>query len=210
MFKSTRLGLISLGIASTIMVPALAQDPLTDRHSSVLTLEEHARAVQIAAPRATARSFNLDPNAPRTPEAPNREVVTNVEAVGVGKSDSRRAVVTLYRYDGNVAINRLIDIDSGRVLRDERLPNGAAPVAEIETEYATTLLQANPRVRQLMAAIGNDAAFSFRLAPQTADRRNALFGKRVVSAQIYTADGYVGGAPAILVNLTDGTVIVGQ
>jgi hypothetical protein len=140
--------------------------------------------VQLAAPSATVRAFNLDPTSARNSDTPNREVVTDVQAVGVGKTSSRHAIVTLYRYEGNVTINRLV-----------------------EAQYATSLLQANERVRSLMTGIGTDATFSFRVETIT-DQNNPLFGRRVVRAQISTPDGFVGGAPIILVNLTEGTVTV--
>jgi Cu2+-containing amine oxidase len=205
--KSTYRTLLGLCLATTVIIPAMAQNAPPSRPSSVLSLEEHARAVQIAAPQATSRAFQLDPNAARPVDAPDREVVSNVQAVG--KTSDRRAMVTLYRYDGNVAVNRLIDIDSGRVIQDTRLPGGAAPVAPVETEYATMLLRNNEQVRQLLAAVGDDATFLFRLATTT-EQGDANFGKRVVRASISTPNGYVGGAPTILVNLTDGSVSVGQ
>ena len=199
--------LLGLCLASSALVPAVAQDtPAVVGPSSVLSLEEFSRASEIAAPQATMQAFQLDPSA-GAPGGPDREVVTTVQAVGGGKTSSRRAIVTLYRYNGNVVVNRLIDIDSGTVIQEVRLPNGSAPVADVETEYATTLLRANEQIRQLLATIGNDATFSFRLQ-QTTDRRNALFGKRVVQVQIRTPNGFVGGLPTILVNLTDGAVIV--
>ena len=200
--------LLGLCLASSAMVPAMAQDPqAVVGPSSVLSLEEYSRASEIAAPQATVHAFQLDPNAAGPSGGPDREVVSTVQAVGGGKTTSRRAMVTLYRYNGNVVVNRLIDIDSGRVIQEVRLPNGSAPVADVETEYATTLLRANEQIRQLLATIGNDATFTFRLLPTT-DRRNALFGKRVVQAHIRTPNGYVGGIPTILINLTDGSVVV--
>jgi hypothetical protein len=206
MWTTARLAIVGVGLVSSMLImPARAQDAGAD--ASVLSIEEQARAVQLAAPSATVRAFNLDPTSARNSDTPNREVVTDVQAVGVGKTSSRHAIVTLYRYEGNVTINRLVDIDTGTVLREVRLPNGSAPVAEVEAQYATSLLQANERVRSLMTGIGTDATFSFRVETIT-DQNNPLFGRRVVRAQISTPDGFVGGAPIILVNLTEGTVTV--
>ena len=212
MLKSARLSILGLGLglASGMIAPVFAEEDSGSRvPSSVLSLEEFSRASQIAAPQATSRAFNLDPSATRSPDEPNREVVTNVQAVGVGKSSSRLAIVTLYRYDGNVSINRLIDIDSGRVIREERMQNAVAPMGDVEIEYATTLAQKNEQVRDILATLGDGAQISFRLQTIN-DRRNPLFGKRVMAAAFQTPDGHVGGLPLIQVNLTDGTVIVSQ
>jgi hypothetical protein len=212
MLKSARMSILGLGLglASGMIAPVFAEEDSGSRvPSSVLSLEEYSRATQIAAPQATSRAFNLDPSAARSSDEPNREVVTNVQAVGVGKSSSRLAIVTLYRYDGNVSINRLIDIDSGRVIREERMQNAVAPMGDVEIEYANLLLQKNQQAREILASLGDGAAVSFRLQTVT-DRRNPLFGKRIMAAAFHTPDGYVGGLPNIQVNLTDGTVTVAQ
>src|SRR5712692_4883628 len=109
MLKPLCHGLLALSLASGVIATrAGAQEhPAANLPvpRSSLTPAERARAIQIAAPQAPAMSlFALHPQTQQV-TAPNRVVVSNVQAVGAGKTDKRLAVVTLYQYDGNVTIN---------------------------------------------------------------------------------------------------------
>lgn len=167
-----------------------------------LTPEERARAIQFAVPSPpTISVFGLAPDA-STP----RTVISNVQAVGAGKTDRRLAIVTVYQYQGNTAVNRMVDLGSGEILNEERIPNGAAPLAPVEIEYARSLALADERVAKLVAPFHDTATLQYLLTT-TADQSSPLFGKRLVNVIIKTPRGYLSG-PRILVNLTDARVTV--
>ena len=168
---------------------------------TTLSPAERARAVQIASPQQPALSvFSL------SSQDRARTVISNVQAVGAGKTDKQLALVTIYQYQGNITLNRVVDLGSNQIVSEERIPNGAAPLAAVEVEYARSLALANDRVIQLVAPFHDTAKLEFLLTT-TMDQNSPWFGKRTVSAVIRTPRGYVSG-PQITVNLTDGRVNV--
>jgi hypothetical protein len=177
---------------------------------SSLTAEERARAVQLAAPQGPVISlFALQPQAQRPPSAPNRVVVSNVQAVGTGKTDRRLALVSLYQYEGNVAVNRLVDLSAGTVVSEERVPNGAAPIAPVEADYARSLVLADERVAPLLRPFHDAATLEFLLTT-TADPTSPFFGRRVFGVLVKTPGGYLSVPQKIYVDLTDGKVVIEQ
>jgi hypothetical protein len=211
MLTSLRAGAVGLAMASSIMAGAGAQDhPAANLPvpRSSLTDAEHARAIQLANPQGViAAASQLHPSSARTGATSNRVVVSNVRPVGDGKTDQRLALVTLYEYDGNTTVNRLVDVGTGAILQEDRVQGSAAPVAEVEGEYAVSLLRADARVRKLIEPFQGQAEFTLLLTT-TEDRNSPFYGKRVLNALIATPYGYLHGGPTIAVNLTDATVIV--
>ena len=134
-------------------------------------------------------------------------MVTDVQAVGVDKASERLAVVTSYQYEGNFTINRLVDLNSGRVIEEDRIQNGGARFTNVEQQYARELLLATTGFGADRAAAGH-AQFNFLLTT-TPDPNSPLFGRRVVNVLISTPEGYLAEVPRISINLTDATVIVG-
>jgi hypothetical protein len=206
-----RAGAIGLAV-TCVIASASAQDhpaaglpiPRTS-----LTDAEHARAIALAEPStAITAAAGLHPDGTHARSGPNRVVVTDVQAVGVDKTSERLAVVTLYQYEGNITVNRLVDLSSGRVIEEDRLPGGGARFTNVEREYALQLLMADDRVRRLIDPLGGEAHFDLLLST-TPDPSNPLFGKRVVNVLISTPDGYLTEVPRISVNLTDAAVVVG-
>jgi hypothetical protein len=175
---------------------------------SSLTPEERARAVQLAVPQAPVISlFALQPNAARPPSAPNRVVISNVQAVGVGKTDKRLALVTMYQYEGNIAINRLVDLSTGVLVSEERVPNGSAPIAQVEIDYARSLVLADERVAALLSPFHDAATLEFILTT-TADPNSPFYSKRVFGVLIKTPGGYLSVRQRIYADLTDGKVVI--
>ena len=140
--------------------------------------------------------------------SPNRVVVTDVQAVGVDKTSERLAVVTTYQYEGNLTINRLVDLNSGRVVEEDRMQNGGARFTNVEQQYARELLMGDERVRRLVEPLQGREQFNFLLTT-TPDPNNPLYGKRVVNVLISTPEGYLTEVPRISINLTDAAVVVG-
>jgi len=209
-----RKGAIGLAMTSCVLAGASAQDQQDHPAAglpvpqSSLTPAEYARAVALAEPQATVSSPSaLHPDASSARNSPNRVIVTNVEAVAVDKTDQRLAVVTLYQYEGNVTVNRLVDLNSGRVLDEDRIENGGAPFTNVEHEYARQLLLADDRIKKIIEPLQGQATFNFLLTV-TADRNSPLYGKRVVNVLINTPEGYLTELPRISVNLPDAAVVL--
>jgi hypothetical protein len=207
-----RAGTLGLAFTIGILASANAQDHPAAGLSipqSSLTPAEHARAIALAEPQAAISSAAaLHPDAVHARTSPNRVVVTDVQAVGVDKTNERLAVVTLYQYEGNLTVNRLVDLNSGRVVEEDRIQNGGARFTNVEQQYARELLLRDERVRQLIAPLQGRESFNFLLST-TPDPNNPLYGKRVVNVLISTPEGYLTEVPRISINLTDAAVVVG-
>lgn len=211
MITTLRAGALGLVLSIGMLASASAQDHpaegLTIPQSS-LTDAERARAIALAEPQTVATTASaLHPESARN-EGRDRVVVTNVQAVGTDKTSERLAVVTLYQYEGNQTINRLVDLSSGRVVDEDRMQNGGANFTNLEFDYVRQLLLADERVRKLVEPLQGQYTFTYQI-PTTPDPNNPLFGKRVVNALISTPEGYLTEVPRISVNLTDAAVIVG-
>jgi hypothetical protein len=207
-----RAGTLGLAITIGILASASAQDHPAAGLSipqSSLTPAEHARAIALAEPQAAISSAAaLHPDAVQARNSPNRVVVTDVQAVGVDKTNERLAVVTLYQYEGNLTVNRLVDLNSGRVVEEDRIQNGGARFTNVEQQYARELLLRDERIRQLIAPLQGRESFNFLLST-TPDPNNPMYGKRVVNVLISTPEGYLTEVPRISINLTDAAVVVG-
>jgi hypothetical protein len=211
MITSLRAAALGLTLTVSVLAVAVAQDHPAAGLSipqSSLTPAEHARAIALAEPQSTVATANaLHPDSARN-SGINRVVVTDVQAVGVDKTSERLAVVTSYQYEGNFTINRLVDLNSGRVIEEDRIQNGGARFTNVEQQYARELLLADDRVRALIAPLQGQEQFNFLLTT-TPDPSSPLFGRRVVNVLISTPEGYLAEVPRISINLTDATVTVG-
>ena len=211
MITSLRAGALGLVFTVGILTGAGAQDNPTEGLTipqSSLTPAEQARAIALAEPQAAATTASaLHPESARN-DGRARVVVTGVQAVGVDKTSERLAVVTSYQYEGNVTINRLVDLNSGRVVEEDRIQNGGARFTNVEQQYARELLMGDERVRRLVEPLQGAEQFTFLLTT-TPDPNNPLYGKRVVNVLISTPEGYLTEIPRIAINLTDAAVVVG-
>lgn len=207
-----RTGAMGVVLTSCVLANASAQDHPAAGLSiprSSLTDAEYSRAIALAEPQATISSpAALHPDNVSARGTANRVVVTDVQAVGVDKTDQRLAVVTLYQYEGNLTVNRLVDLTSGRVVEEDRIESGGAPFTNVEREYALQLLMADERIRRLIEPLQGQAQFNLLLST-TPDPNNPLYGKRVVNVIIDTPEGYLTEVPRISVNLTDAAVVIG-
>jgi hypothetical protein len=168
---------------------------------SSLTLEERSRALEVAVPeRRILSPLALSPEARRADAGP-RVVVSRIEAVD-SKDEGRRVLVTLYQYDGGVTIQRLVDLDVGRVLSEERAETTSAPLAQVERDYARALVLADERVARLLAP-HPDVSLEFLLT-LTTERDRELFGRRIAAALFRTPRGYL--EQQVYVDLTAGRV----
>jgi hypothetical protein len=211
MVSRLRAGALGLVFSVGILTGAAAQDNPVEGLSipqSSLTDAERSRAIALAEPQATTTSASaLHPDSARN-DGRDRLVVTDVQAVGADKTTDRLAVVTLYQYENNLTINRLVDLNSGRVVEEDRIQNGGARFTNVEHQYARQLLVQDERVRRLVEPLQGRESYNFLLTT-TPDPNNPLYGKRVVNVLISTPEGYLTEVPRISINLTDAAVVVG-
>jgi hypothetical protein len=211
MVTGLRAGALGLIFSVGILAGAAAQDNPIEGLSipqSSLTDAERSRAIALAEPQATTTSASaLHPDSARN-DGRDRLVVTDVQAVGADKTSDRLAVVTLYQYENNLTINRLVDLNSGRVVEEDRIQNGGARFTNVEHQYARQLLVQDERVRRLVEPLQGRESYNFLLTT-TPDPNNPLYGKRVVNVLISTPEGYLTEVPRISINLTDAAVVVG-
>jgi hypothetical protein len=211
MVTSLRAAALGLTFTVSVLAVAVAQDHPAAGLSvpqSSLTPAEHARAIALAEPSAAISSASALHPEVSARSGGNRVVVTDVQAVGVDKTGERLAVVTSYQYEGNLTTNRLVDLNSGRVLEVDQMQNGGARFTNVEQQYARDLLLADDRIRALIAPLQGQEQFNFLLTT-TPDPNSPLFGRRVVNVLISTPEGYLAEVPRISINLTDATVTVG-
>lgn len=211
MITGFRAGALGLVFTMGLLTGAGAQDhpaaglPIPQ---SSLTDAERSRAIALAEPQApTTTASALHPDSARN-DGRDRVVVTDVQAVGADKTTDRLAVVTLYQYENNLTINRLVDLNSGRVVEEDRIQNGGARFTNVEQQYARQLLMQDERVRRLVEPLQGRESYNFLLTT-TPDPNNPLYGKRVVNVLISTPEGYLTEVPRISINLTDAAVVVG-
>jgi hypothetical protein len=174
-----------------------------------LTSAEEAQAVRLAQPQGAIQAASaLHPDAAVARGTSTRVVVSRVEPVRSDDPSRRLAVVTLYQYEGNVTTNRLVDLDSNTVINERTGQDVGTPVADVEAEYARSLLMSDRRVSEMLAPFQGQVDIG--LIPTVVDDpADPQYGKRIVRALINTPQGFVTGVQ-ISVNLSDATVNVQQ
>jgi hypothetical protein len=177
-----------------------AQDDAATREFR-LTAAERQTAIRAAEQAITERQFRA--------EGPlylvDAELVRG-KAEGEQERASRLALITHYRYSGDVAIRTLVDAGSGRVLETEAIPHLPVPLAKEEFDRARELALADPRVRETLGAEASRLRAE-ALVVRTADERDSIFGHRVVRLLFRRGQDYL-TRPIVLVDLTAGRVLL--
>ena len=166
-----------------------------------LSEEERRRAVAIAERGAeTARLL-----------AAGRSVLADVELVRdksleeAGRPD-RLAMVTHYRYAGDLTIQTLVNITSEQVLEVRTAEHRATPLSVDEVERAKTLALEDPNVRAaLTVPVERIVVEPLLISAGSPD--DPLFGRRVVRLLFKVGRDYL-AQPVVLVDLTSERVIV--
>ena len=138
----TSLRAAALGFTFTLGIAAIAvaQDHPAAGLSipqSSLTDAEQARAIALAEPQATIsvriRAASRPRRATPAPTASSSPMCRRSASTrpASGSRSSR-----CYQYEGNVTVNRLVDLNSGRVVEEDRIQNGGARFTNVEQEYA--------------------------------------------------------------------------
>jgi Cu2+-containing amine oxidase len=166
-----------------------------------LSDEERQRAVAIAERSAeTARLLEA-----------GRSVLADVELVRdktleeAGRPD-RLALVTHYRYEGDLTIETLVNVTRGRVLEVRTAEHRATPLSAGEVERAKTLAFDDPNVRAALD-VPAERILVEPLLTSAGSPDDPLFGHRVVRLLFMVDRDYL-AQPIVLVDLTDERVIV--
>lgn len=166
-----------------------------------LSEDEQQRAVAIAERSAeTARLLEA-----------GRSVLTEVELIRDKSLEEaarpdRLAMVTHYRYEGDLTIETLVNITAEQVLEVRTAEHRATPLSVGELERARTLAFDDPNVR---AALGVPAERIVvePLLTSAGSPDDPLFGHRVVRLLFRVGRDYL-AQPVILVDLTEERVII--
>ena len=170
---------------------------------SRLTPEELHLAIRIATTGSAQPGSR-----PSGDAAGGKTVVSGVEMALGDKDDpeSVLAIVVTYNYERHETSRRTVDLKQKRIVREDILGDASAPLATVEKDEARRLVLANARVRELLGSHLAAVEVGF-LQPTLEDAGHPYFGKRIAHA-LFTAGSDYLGLPAVLVNLTDGEVLV--
>ncbi len=195
---------LACGIAAAL--PVAAQSPgEPPQNPDILTAAEEALAGQVAeeSPEVAAYLASLEP-----------VYRVRVELLRLKEAEERRfALVTHYRYEGDLTIQSAVDLEARTVFEVTATPAVPAPLAAEETDRARQLALAHPEVRSglgqhlppIQAGAPGYAIQS--LALHTTDPEDPIYGHRVVGVLFETPDGYITGLD-VLVDLSTGAVTV--
>ena|SRR5215471_7023608 len=172
-----RLALIAL-LFSLVLVAARAQesplplDPLTPREREIAAslVREDARVREALGP-GRVRLIYVDFIAIKSPE----------DSGSPAEQPPRRRVDALfYRYDEDIGIRALVDLEKRAVVDVARVRGGSVPLSLEEVEEAARLAMADARVRRLVGE--RLSQFHVATGPATADEVNSdrIEGLRVL------------------------------
>jgi hypothetical protein len=121
-------------------------------------------------------------------------------------STARFAVVTHYRYDGDVAIRSVVDLARRAVVRTDSAPHRPTPLASEELDQARRLALENAAVRAALGARA-DQVMVEALVLRTSSPRDPIYGHRVVRLLFRVGADYL-REPMVLVDLHTSTVTI--
>jgi len=150
-----------------------------EAYDFVITEDERNRALAIL---ATDKTFALESKRGPT-YLVDLEVLNQKDL-----PENRILLITHYRTLGDLALVSRVDLTSGRTLSAEAIPHLPVRVSREEFEIARELALKDEAVRALLGArfVEIEAQVS-----RTTDRRDPLFGHRVLHLLFRTEDGYL-------------------
>jgi hypothetical protein len=119
----------------------------------------------------------------------------------------RRVALVYYRYQGDLSIRILIDLNRGRVLEVKQLPHVFAPISTEESEFAKKLAFNDPRLNTILAPYGDRLVVEV-LTVRTTLPKDPLFGHRTVLLLFRSGSTYLIRQSKVLVDLTAEKVII--
>lgn len=121
-------------------------------------------------------------------------------------SNARFAVVTHYRYDGDLAIRSTVDLVRRAVVRTDSAAHRPTPLAPEELEQARRLALENAAVRRALGARADQVTVE-ALVLRTSSPRDPIFGHRVVRLLFRVGADYL-REPIVLVDLHTSAVTI--
>ena len=134
-------------------------------------------------------------------------VLSSVESVDDNNPNSRLAIVTIYNYQRDETIRRLVDLAQNKITKEKILGGSRAPLAHVERRVAESLVLTDPRIVALLGPDVRDVEVG-TLLTTTQDPRDEFYRQRVVLTTLKTSRGYPQNLPKIFVNLTKAAVII--
>jgi Cu2+-containing amine oxidase len=119
---------------------------------------------------------------------------------------NRQALVTHYRYQGDLTIQSAVDLTSQRIISVDTASGVPAPLAEEEFTRARKLALADPAVRRALGD-ATDRVTVEPLLVRSADPKDPLFHHRLVRLLFRLGQDYL-TQPVVMVDLSDGRVQV--
>jgi hypothetical protein len=182
-------GLVLLLVISLTSLGAREGDPDPD-DPAALTAAERKLVVDLAEQALKAKDL-----------LSGKVYLTRIEVFHDNKDgrSPRKAIVTHYRYEGDLALLTHIDLGRKKVLYVESLRHFPTPLAPEEREQAIKLARAHPEVQKLLKQSG-----SVQLEPLPIDygmEDDPAHEHRVVDV-LFRQDGYYLRAPNVHVDLT--------
>jgi hypothetical protein len=178
--------------------PATPIEEFTDR----LTPDEERQAISIAEKALQAAEYRSTGKA---------LYAVAVEIIRAKESDEqrgkdRKALVTHYQYDGDMAIFSTVNFSRSVVDNIERVPHVPVPLSMDEFERAKMLAANHPDVKREVDRYRDRLTIEALLA-RSEVREDPLYGHRVVSLLFRVGSDYL-ARPEVIVDLTTEKVIV--
>jgi hypothetical protein len=170
--------------------------------SAQLTEEERALAVRLA--EQALRSNRLLPDRKTFLTSTQTHRDSESEKKGVFE---RRAVLTYYRYAGDLGIRVYVNLARRRVTNVEQIPHFPAPLATEEFRLATELALNHPELKKHLEPL-RDRFIVEAVMTRSPSAEDSLFRHRVVNLLFRVGPHYLTRLGAVWVDLTTERVII--
>lgn len=202
LFPVAVLMLFMSGNAMTQEKPDLTEMLKVARVSAPLTGDERDLAVRLA--EQTLRSKKLLPD--------RKTLLTLVQIHRNGESEKkgvfeRHALLTYYRYEGDLGILVYVNLIRQRVTNVEQLPHFPASLAPEEIQRARELAFSHPQLRNVLDPF-RDRLIVEPLLTRVPTPTDRLFGHRLVHLLFRVGPRYLTAQGQVLVDLTTEEVLI--
>jgi hypothetical protein len=183
-------------------VPDFGEMMKVARSAAPLTVEERAAAVGLA--EQALRSNNLLPDRKTFLTTAHAHRDATAERRGVFE---RVALLTYYRYEGDLTVRVYVNLARRRVTNVERRSHLPTPFAPEELRRARELALEHPELKKVFAPFRERLTVE-PLSTGSASPKDPLFGHRVVYLLFRVGPRYLTAQGDVLVDLTTETVII--
>jgi hypothetical protein len=198
-------GLICLLILNTSAkaqeLPDLKEAMKVAKAAAPLTQEERTLAVRLAEEALRAKKLLPD----KKTFLAAAQTYRNTEAEKAG-SFERHALLTYYRYEGDVGILVYANLGQRRA-KVEELPHFPAPLAPEELQRARDLALNHPELKKVLEPF-RDRLIVEALLTRSPTSKEPLFGHRLVNLLFRVGPRYLSAQGMVLVDLTTEQVTV--